>query len=84
MIVMQYDELVDARGLSCPMPLLKAKLALNGLASGHVLKVLATDTGSQRDIGSFCQLAGHHLQHEERTNEGEFIYFIQKGVSVSD
>lgn len=75
---MQYDEQVDARGLSCPMPLLKAKLALNGLQPGQLLQVLATDAGSQRDIASFCQLAGHHLQHEEQTAEGVFVYLIRK------
>lgn len=75
---MQYDEQVDARGLSCPMPLLKAKLALNSLQPGQLLQVLATDAGSQRDIASFCQLAGHDLQHSEHTAEGVFVYLIKK------
>jgi tRNA 2-thiouridine synthesizing protein A len=76
--VMQYNEEVDARGLSCPMPLLKAKLALNGMAPGQVLQVLATDAGSQRDIASFCQLAGHQLLYQEQTPEGVFVYLICK------
>lgn len=76
---MQYDEKMDARGLSCPMPLLRAKLALNGMAAGKVLQVLATDAGSQRDIASFCQLAGHQLLHQEQTAEGVFVYLIRKG-----
>ncbi len=75
---MQYDEQVDARGLSCPLPLLKAKLALNGLESGQVLRVLATDAGSQRDIASFCRLAEHQLLHGEQTAEGVFVYLIRK------
>ena len=76
---MQYDEKTDARGLSCPMPLLRARLALNGMAVGQTLQVLATDAGSQRDIASFCQLAGHQLLHQEQTEDGVFVYLIRKG-----
>lgn len=75
---MQYDEQVDARGLACPLPLLKAKLALNAMQAGQRLQVLATDAGSQRDIASFCQLAGHQLQHQEQTADGVFVYLICK------
>lgn len=75
---MKYDAQVDARGLACPMPLLKAKLALNALQDGQVLQVLATDAGSQRDIASFCRLAGHQLQLQEQTAEGVFVYLIGK------
>lgn len=75
---MQYDEQVDAQGLACPMPLLKAKLALNGMQAGQVLQVLATDAGSQRDIASFCQLAGHQLLHQEQLVTGVFVYLIRK------
>ncbi|MBS7325029.1 MAG: sulfurtransferase TusA family protein [Thiopseudomonas sp.] len=75
---MQHDLSVDARGLACPLPLLKARLALNGLQAGQVLQVLATDAGSQRDLASFCQLAGHALLHQEQTAEGVFLYLIRK------
>lgn len=78
---MQFDKCVDARGLSCPLPLLKARLALNGMPAGAVLKVMATDAGSQRDLRSFAVLAGHLMLHEELTNEQIFIYFIQKGAA---
>jgi tRNA 2-thiouridine synthesizing protein A len=72
-----YDAELDASGLACPMPLLKAKLALNGLGSGQVLKVTATDPGSQRDFHSFARLAGHALLHEE--TEGEvYRYWLRK------
>ena len=54
----QFDVEVDARGLACPLPLLRAKLALNDMAVGHVLKVLATDAGSQRDFSLICQIGG--------------------------
>lgn len=72
-----YDAQVDARGLNCPLPLLKAKLALNQLASGAVLQILATDAGSQRDLRSFARLAGHCLLLEE-VEAGEYRYWLRK------
>ena len=71
------DTELDARGLSCPMPLLKAKLELNRLPSGSVLKVLATDAGSQRDFHSFTRLAGHQLVHETLA-DGVYAYWLRK------
>ncbi|MFL0796943.1 MAG: sulfurtransferase TusA family protein [Cellvibrionaceae bacterium] len=71
------DQELDASGLNCPMPLLKAKRALNELESGQCLKVIATDPGSQRDIASFAKLAGHDLLHQ--TEQGDqFLYWIKK------
>ena len=71
------DAELDATGLSCPLPLLKAKLELNRLASGDVLKVLATDGGSQRDFAAFARLAGHRLLHES-VEAGVYGYWLQK------
>ncbi|WP_339463440.1 sulfurtransferase TusA family protein [Pseudomonas sp. EA_105y_Pfl2_R69] len=71
------DAQLDARGLSCPLPLLKAKLELNRLASGAVLKVEATDAGSQRDFRAFATLAGHSLLREEVDN-GVYRYWLRK------
>ena len=68
---------LDASGLSCPLPLLKAKLALNGLASGELLMVIATDAGSQRDFRAFARLAGHRLEHEEEV-AGVYRYWLRK------
>ncbi|TLX55840.1 sulfurtransferase TusA family protein [Stutzerimonas nosocomialis] len=68
---------LDASGLECPMPLLKAKLELNRLASGAVLKVTATDPGSQRDFRSFANLAGHALLREE-ADAGIYRYWLRK------
>ncbi len=76
-INMQHAAEVDARGLACPMPLLKAKLALNELPIGSVLKVLATDAGSQRDFRSFAKLAGHSLLHE-RLEQTVYTYWLRK------
>lgn len=72
------DQEVDARGLACPLPLLRAKVALNAMAARQVLYLIATDAGSQRDISRFAELAGHELlQADER--EGEFHYWLRKG-----
>ncbi|TGD74119.1 sulfurtransferase TusA family protein [Mangrovimicrobium sediminis] len=69
---------VDARGLQCPMPLLKAKRALNSLASGDRLQVLATDSGSQRDFQVFAEQSGHNLLSAEVDAEGVYRYLLQK------
>lgn len=75
---LQVDQSVDARGLACPLPLLRAKVALNGMKAGQVLYLSATDAGSQRDVSRFAQLAGHDLlQAQER--DGEFHYWLRKG-----
>ncbi|QLC74314.1 sulfurtransferase TusA family protein [Pseudomonas sp. LPB0260] len=71
------DAELDASGLNCPLPLLKAKLELNKLASGAVLKVIATDAGSQRDLRAFATLAGHCLLHEE-VEGGVYRYWLRK------
>ncbi|ATR82217.1 sulfurtransferase TusA family protein [Pseudomonas sp. FFUP_PS_473] len=71
------DAELDASGLNCPLPLLKAKLELNRLASGAVLKVIATDAGSQRDFRTFAQLAGHTLLLE-KAEAGVFSYWLKK------
>ncbi|MEE4622767.1 sulfurtransferase TusA family protein [Pseudomonas alliivorans] len=71
------DAELDASGLNCPLPLLKAKMELNRLASGTVLKVIATDAGSQRDFRTFARLAGHELVHEE-VEAGVYRYWLRK------
>jgi len=72
-----FDAELDACGLNCPLPLLKAKLELNRLTSGAVLKVSATDAGSQRDFRAFASLAGHALLHEE-VEAGIYRYWLRK------
>jgi TusA-related sulfurtransferase len=76
-ITFTADQTLDARGLSCPLPLLKAKQALNGLAGGQILLVLATDAGSQRDFKRFSELAGHELL-DSSIQDNEFHYWLRK------
>lgn len=74
---MYFDHCVDAQDLACPMPLLKAKLALNQLPAGAVLKVVATDAGAQRDIPAFARLAGHELLEAQQAGR-QFIFYLRK------
>lgn len=65
---------VDARGLNCPLPILKAKKALAELQSGELLKVLATDPGAARDFEAFAQQTGNELV--EQGTEGDATVHI--------
>ena len=68
---------LDVKGLNCPLPLLKAKQALNGMDKGDTLKVWATDAGSVRDFRVFCELSGNLLL-ESNEHDGLFVYLLQK------
>lgn len=68
---------LDARDLQCPMPLLKAKRALNSMSSGQRLRVLATDQGSVRDFKVFSTQSGNALLSSEEQN-GLYIYLLEK------
>ena len=70
-------EQLDASGLNCPLPLLKAKQALNRLQSGELLEVIATDAGSVRDFKAFTDQSGDQLLRSEEL-DGRFIYLIKK------
>lgn len=74
---MQIDAEVDASGLNCPLPILKAKKTLAGLGSGQVLRVIATDPGSQPDFEAFTRQARHELL-ESREDHGIFYFTIRK------
>ncbi len=74
---------VDARGLSCPLPLLKAKKALNALSEGAMLRVLSTDPGSVRDFRVFCEQSGHLLL-ESVEESGAYIHILRKRVRVAE
>ena len=68
---------IDATGLECPMPLLRAKRALNAVQAGQRVRVLATDSGSVRDFQVFAEQSGHRLLASEE-REGVFSYLLQK------
>ncbi len=71
------DREVDARGLNCPLPILRAKKALNDLQSGQLLKVIATDPGSKRDFEAFARQTGHRLVRVEEAGR-EWTFFLQR------
>ncbi|HJV95468.1 MAG TPA: sulfurtransferase TusA family protein [Albitalea sp.] len=68
---------VDARGLNCPLPILKAKKALADMRSGEVLKVLATDPGSVRDFQAFARQTGNELVEQAEAKD-EFIHYLRR------
>lgn len=68
---------LDARGLNCPLPILRAKKAISGLASGEVLRIVATDPGSVKDFDAFCKQTGNALLSSEEQS-GSFVFMIRK------
>ena len=68
---------LDARGLNCPLPILRTKKTLAGLQSGDVLEILATDPGSVRDLTSFCGQTGHEMLSSEAA-ESMYRFRIRK------
>lgn len=74
---MQIDKEVDARGLNCPLPILRAKKTLAGMASGELLRVVATDTGSLRDFQAFARQTGNELVEQQTVGE-EFIHVLRR------
>jgi tRNA 2-thiouridine synthesizing protein A len=74
---MNFDKELDARGLNCPLPILKAKKALNDMASGQVLRILATDPGSEKDFEAFSRQTGNTLLAHSVTDK-EFTFLLKK------
>lgn len=74
---MQYDEEIDVRGLTCPLPILRAKKALAQMVSGEILRVMATDPGSAKDFPLFARQTGHELL-DQREAEGVFEFFLKR------
>lgn len=71
------DIVLDTRGLKCPLPVLRARKAMQPLAPGDVLQVLATDPGTVRDFQAFADATGHVLL-ERREADGELVFRIRK------
>ena len=74
---METNKEIDTRGLNCPLPILKAKKALADMASGQLLKVLATDSGSLRDFQAFAKQTGNELV-EQQTLDNEFVHILRR------
>ncbi|MEK0429954.1 MAG: hypothetical protein RL001_2481 [Pseudomonadota bacterium] len=78
---MDFQKDLDARGLKCPLPILRAKKALADMGSGDVLRVQATDPGSVRDFNAFARQTGNDLlSHEERAQAEpkEFVFYLRR------
>jgi tRNA 2-thiouridine synthesizing protein A len=74
---MNFDKELDARGLNCPLPILRAKKALNDMRSGQVLKILATDPGSVNDFRAFTRQTGNDLLSQSEGDK-EFVFFVKR------
>jgi len=79
--MMEFHQELDARGLKCPLPILRCKKALADVAAGEILKVTATDPGSVKDFQAFCKQTGHEMLsvvENEDALQKEFIFHIRK------
>jgi len=74
---MQVHKEIDTRGLNCPLPILKAKKALNEMHSGELLRVVATDAGSVRDFQAFARQTGNDLVDQQTVGD-EFIHVLRR------
>ena len=72
-----FDQELDASGLNCPLPILRAKKTLNGMTSGQVLHIISTDPGSVKDFDAFANQTGNTLM-ESKEEGGKFHFLIKK------
>ena len=72
-----FDRELDASGLNCPLPILRAKKSLNGMTRGQVLKVISTDQGSLKDFEAFCKQTNNPLLSSAEQG-GKFIFLVKK------
>ena len=74
---MEMQRELDARGLNCPLPILKAKKALAEMASGDLLRVISTDAGSVRDFQAFARQTGNELVEQDSTS-GDYVHVLRR------
>jgi tRNA 2-thiouridine synthesizing protein A len=74
---MNFDKELDARGLNCPLPILRAKKALADMQPGHVLRITSTDPGSVKDFAAFAKQTGNELLSSAENNK-EFEFFMKR------
>jgi len=75
--MMDFDSELDARGQSCPLPILSARKSLSAMSSGQVLRIVATDKGSVNDFSEFCRQTGNVLL-SSAAQDGEFVFLIRR------
>ena len=75
---MNADKLLDAKGLACPMPIVKTKKSMNDMETGQVLEIHATDKGAQADLAAWSRSGGHEIVQSNEEN-GVFKFWIKKG-----
>ncbi len=71
-------QILDTKGLNCPMPVLKAKKAIKALNTGDTIEILGTDPGSVKDFEAFCGATGHKLLESENVGDGVYRFVIEK------
>jgi tRNA 2-thiouridine synthesizing protein A len=76
-VIMNFDKDLDARGLNCPLPILRAKKALTDMQSGQVLRIVSTDLGSVKDFQAFCKQTGNDLLSSTQA-ENEYTFFLKR------
>lgn len=74
---MNFDQELDARGMNCPLPILRAKKALTGMGAGEVLRIRATDPGSVKDFQAFAKQTGNELMSSVEA-ASEFDFYIRR------
>jgi tRNA 2-thiouridine synthesizing protein A len=74
---MQFDKELDARGLNCPLPILRSKKALTDMQPGETLKIVATDPGAMKDFQAFAKQTGHELVYANEENK-ELLFLLRK------
>ena len=74
-----FDSELDASGLNCPLPILRAKKAISALDAGQTLRIIATDPGSVKDFEAFCKQTGNELKSSGE-EDGKFVLMIQKAA----
>ncbi len=74
-----FDSELDASGLNCPLPILRAKKAISALENGQILRIIATDPGSVKDFEAFCKQTGNELVSSGE-EDGKFAFLIKKAA----
>lgn len=72
-----FNTELDASGLNCPLPILRCKKAMNGMETGEIIKVVATDPGAVKDFEAYCKQTGHELLSSGE-EAGKFVFMIKK------